>query len=142
MFVWNDFRKNGKWRREKWRENDVFGCLVEGGKDERFWWDPPVLSLPLQNIISPNWRENGSESWTKLPTFSFYYYYFLFLATSTWCNKCGLPTIFFVLFFFWVSQFHWMLIFLLLFFLFFKYDDVHQRMNLWFTIVSYSAFFF
>ena len=75
--------------------------------------------LPLQNTISPNWRENESESWTKLPTFSFYYYYFFFLATSTWRNKCGLPTIFFFfLFFFRVSQFHWTLIFFLIFFFF------------------------
>jgi len=27
-------------------ENDVFGCLVEGGKKERFWWGPQVFSSP------------------------------------------------------------------------------------------------
>ena len=47
---------------------------------------------------------------------------------------------FFFLFFFWVSQFHWTLIFFLIFFIY-KYDDVHQCMNPWFTIVT-SAFFF
>ena len=40
VFGWGDFGEDGKWKREKWRENDIFGCLVEGGKDERFWWGP------------------------------------------------------------------------------------------------------
>ena len=43
MFGWSDFRDDEKWR-EKWRENDVFGCLVESGKNERFWWGPQVFS--------------------------------------------------------------------------------------------------
>ena len=46
VFGWGDFRENGKWKREKWRENDIFGCLVEGGKEERFWWGPQVFSPP------------------------------------------------------------------------------------------------
>ena len=32
--------------------------------------------LPLQNTISPNLRENGSESWTKLPTIFFLLLFF------------------------------------------------------------------
>ena len=60
--------------------------------------------LPLQNTISPNWRENKSESWTKIfgqncPHFLFIITIFFFWATSTWRNKCGLPTIFFFPFF-------------------------------------------
>ena len=56
--------------------------------------------LPLQNTISPNWRENESESWTKIfgqncPHLLFIITIFFFWATSTWRNKCGLPTIFF-----------------------------------------------
>ena len=105
MFVWSDFREDGKWRREKWRENNVFGCLVEGRKDERFWWDPLVFSPPppKHNLskLERKWEWKLDKNiWTKLPTFSFYYYYFFFWATSTWHNKCGLPTIFFFFFFF------------------------------------------
>ena len=35
--------------------------------------------LPLQNTISPNWRENKSESWTKI--FGQNYPHFLFIIT-------------------------------------------------------------
>ena len=52
--------------------------------------------LPLQNTISPNWRENESESWTKLPTFSFYYYYFFFF----WQPQPGVINVACLLFFF------------------------------------------
>ena len=96
--------------------------------------------LSLQNTISPNWRENESESWTKLPTFSFYYYYFFFGQPQPGVINVACLLFFFFLFFFWVSQFHWLLIFFFLIF-FLKYDDVHQCMNPWFTIVPYSAFF-
>ena len=41
MFGWSDFREDGKWR----TENNVFGYLVEGGKEERFWWDLQVFSF-------------------------------------------------------------------------------------------------
>ena len=39
--------------------------------------------LPLQNTISPNWRENESESWTKIfgqicPHFLFFITFFFF----------------------------------------------------------------
>ena len=85
--------------------------------------------LPLQNTVSPNWRENESESWTKIfgqncPHFLFIITIFIFWATSTWRNKCGLPTIFFFLFFFWVSQFHWTLIF----FFFFNFFFINMMM--------------
>ena len=44
-----DFKKNEKWRREKWRENYVFDCLVEGGKGERFWWVHKFSLSPSSN---------------------------------------------------------------------------------------------
>ena len=39
-------------------ENDIFHCLVERERGEEKWWGPQVFSSPLQNTISPNWREN------------------------------------------------------------------------------------
>ena len=78
--------------------------------------------LPLQNTISPNWRENESESWTK--TFGQNCPHFLFIITNFffWATQPGVINVacllffFFFLFFFWVSQFHWMLIFFFLIF--------------------------
>ena len=145
MFVWSDFREDRKWRREKWRENDVFCCLVEGGKEERFWWDPPVFSPPppKHNLskLERIWEWKLDKNiWTKLPTFSFYYYYFFFWATSTWRNKCGLPTIFFFPFFLLGFTVSLDVDFFFLIF-FYKYDDVHQCMNPWFTIVPVPFFF-
>ena len=57
--------------------------------------------LPIQNTISPNWRENGSEKWTKIfgqncPHFLFTFFFWL---PQPDC-KCGLSTIFFPFFFF------------------------------------------
>ena len=60
------------------------------------------FSLPsFQNTISPNWRENGNEKWTKIfgqncPHFLFTSFFWL---PQLDC-KCGLSTIFFSFFFF------------------------------------------
>ena len=53
MFGWGDFREKGKWMREKQRENDVFGCLIEDKKDERFWWSLGVFSPPPSKYNLP-----------------------------------------------------------------------------------------
>ena len=77
-----------------------FGCLVEGGKEERFWWDPPIFSPPppKHNLskLERKWEWNLDKNiWTKLPTFSFYYYYFLF-----WQPQPGVINVACLLFFF------------------------------------------
>ena len=46
-------------------ENDIFCCLVEREREEEKWWGPQVFSSPLQNTISPNWRETWSDKWEK-----------------------------------------------------------------------------
>ena len=54
MFVWRDFRNDGKLRREKWRENFLMGVwLEEEGK--KIWWDPSVFSpVPPKYLSSQN----------------------------------------------------------------------------------------
>ena len=129
MLVWSDFKEDGKWRREK----DVFGCLVEGEKEERFWWDPSVFSPPPPKHNLSKLERKWEWKLDKIAHIFFLLLLFFFWATSTWRNKCGLPTIFFSFFSF---GFHsrW-------FFFFFLYDDVHQCMNPWFTIVPVPFFF-
>ena len=63
--------------------------------------------LPLQNTISPNWRENGSEKWTKIfeqncPHFLLTFFFFLGNFNLAEINVACLPFVFFP-FFFWVS---------------------------------------
>ena len=45
-------------------KNDIIHCLVERGRGEKSG-AAHKFSLPLQNTISPNWRENWSEKWKK-----------------------------------------------------------------------------
>ena len=101
--------------------------------------------LPLQNTISPNWRENKSESWTKI--FGQNCPHFLFIITIFFFGQPqhGVINVACLLFFF----FPFFLLgftvsldvdfFFLIFF--YKYDDVHQCMNPWFTIVPVPFFF-
>ena len=47
---------------ENRRENGWEWCLIERERERKKWWDPQVFSPPpLQNTISPNWKENWSE---------------------------------------------------------------------------------
>ena len=87
--------------------------------------------LSFQNTISPNWRENGNEKWTKIfgqncPHFLFTSFFWL---PQLDC-KCGLSTIFFSFFFFF--GFKW------IFFLKKKWWCA----NPWYTMVPYILFFF
>ena len=64
-------------------KNDIFHCLVERERGEEKWWGPQVFSSPLQNTISPNWRENWSDKWEKyldktVPHLFNVYGYFIF----------------------------------------------------------------
>ena len=53
MFVWRDFKENGKLREEKWKDSIFSGCLV-GRKEGKkklvglgvFSLDPPKCFLP------------------------------------------------------------------------------------------------
>ena len=142
MFVWSDFREDGKWRREKWKENDDFGCLVESEKEERFWWDPPVFSPPppKHNLskLERKWEWKLDKNiWTKLPTFFFYYYYFFFFGQP----QPGVINVACLLFFFFPFFLLGFTVSLDVDFFFYKYDDVHHCMNPWFTIVPVPFFF-
>ena len=104
-------------------ENDIFRCLVEREREEEKWWGPQVFSSPLQNTISPNWRETWSDKWEKYldktvpPLFNVYgsfifsfdfsfvrlaFWFFFFFFVSLVLSGCG----FFFFSFFFILNFY------------------------------------
>ena len=51
MFVWRDFRKNGKLRREKEREDVFSRCLVGREGEKKKLWGLNILSLNLPKCL-------------------------------------------------------------------------------------------
>ena len=106
-------------------ENDIFHCLVERERGEEKWWGPQVFSSPLQNTISPNWRENWSDKCEKYldktvpPLFNvygsfifsfdfsfvrlafwFFFFFFLFLWFCQVVGSSSFPSFLFLIFIF------------------------------------------
>ena len=105
-------------------ENDIFHCLVERERGEEKWWGPQVFSSPLQNTISPNWRETWSDKWEKYldktvpPLFNVYgsfifsfdfsfvrlafwfFFFFLFLWFCQVVGSSSFPSFLFLIFIF------------------------------------------
>ena len=147
MFGWSDFRDDEKWR-EKWRENDVFGCLVESGKNERFWWGPQVFSPSLFKIQSLQIREkigvkSGKNIWTKmspllltfLSSSLFFPFFWLFLSPVT-LAFCFCFCFFLLSFFGFVRTWWVLLLFLFFFFLIFSFFFLGKH----FWMISYAIF--
>jgi len=58
VFVWRDFREDGKFMREKWRERKLEGCLVGRGSG-KFCGGAYVFSPQAhKKVLSPKWEEN------------------------------------------------------------------------------------
>ena len=124
-------KKSGEYER-KW----VGGCLVErGGGEKSGGANKFSLPCPLQNTISPNWRENWSKKWEKylnktvppLLTFLasfFFFLLFLSLVTLAFC------------FCFWFFQWRGGSFFFSFFF--FNFLIFFWRKNFW--MISYAIF--
>ena len=87
--------------------------------------------LPSKHTISLNWKENESKKWAKIFGKIAHIFFFIFWLPRPSC-KCGLPTVF-------SFGFNWMLIF----FFFFKYDDMRIRDTpQYHTVLFLGCFFF
>ena len=63
MFGWNDYREDGKWRKEQWGKKWCFWLFGWGWKRIRDFGGAHTFSFLLhQNMISPN----GREKWVKI----------------------------------------------------------------------------
>ena len=62
MFVWRDFKEDGKFRREKWRERSFKGCLVGRGSGKK-WVGLGVFSPgPPKSFLPKMRRKLGGEA--------------------------------------------------------------------------------
>ena len=126
MFVWRDFREDGKFRREKWRERSFNVCLVGRESGKKCGWTQVFFSRAHQNIFFPKWGENLEEKFTnmscpKCPCTFFFANFFLSFSVTNLCTF----TLFWVFFFCFISLF---------FFLFLLFLSLS-------SIVPFSLFF-
>ena len=106
MFVWRDFREDGKFRREKWRERSFNVCLVGRESGKKCGWTQVFFSRAHQNIFFSKWGENLEEKFNnmscpKCPCTFFFANFFLSFSVTNLCTF----TLFWVFFFFVSSHF-------------------------------------
>ena len=119
----------GRMEKKEWRIGEKMSGRVFGWKrrGREKWWGQQVFSLPpLQNTISPNWRENWSKKWEKYlnktapPLLTFLAFFFLLFLSLVMLAFCFcLCFCFFVFYFFFIFSMTWW-VFLLFLFFFFK----------------------
>ena len=138
MFVWRDFKENGKLREEKWKHSIFTSCLVGRKEGKKKLVGPGVFSLDPPKCFLPEiGRKLGGEKlkvWANqnahvqvffifyflalfLPVFFFLWFLFLWLPLSS-----SFPFFSFILFhhffffFFFVPFFLWLVLFIIIVF--------------------------
>ena len=146
MFVWRDFREDGKFRREKWRERSFNGCLVgrESGKNCD---EVQVFSSWATKKFSPQNREKSrgrsSLTWAaqNAPTHSSLLTFFASSLSLIYAHSCCFGFFCFISLFFF-----FFLLFLLLsyffFFLSFVFITFFYRSFLLLHLLHFFFFFF
>ena len=57
MFVWRDFKENGKLREEKWKDSTFSGCLVGRKEGKKKIGRPKCFLLGPTKMLSPQNKE-------------------------------------------------------------------------------------
>ena len=87
MFGCSENKRMENREKKIWWKMALFTVWLRGGGEEKSG-AAHKFSLPLQNTISPNWRENWSEKWKKIFVQNYpisFNHFFFFLCNAAFC---------------------------------------------------------
>ena len=132
-------------RERKIRWKMTFSTIsLRGGGGEKGGGTHKFSLLPLQNTISPNWRENWSEKWEKYfdkttPTSFLHFWLLFFFFFFFYFSFVSLAFCFFFFFFLWFCQVVGFFFFFSFFFFFLIFIFIiFLRKHFW--MISYAIF--